>query len=113
MTLAVTGVLIVLGAWVLLIVLVLVLGRLVARTRHSRRRAREGGVVAVSGGGRRGGGDRRSGRDRRAGPDDRRAALPDPRSDPTERRAGEPDRRRGRDRRSGLDRRALRPSPAT
>jgi hypothetical protein len=98
---AVSVVLVAIGGWVLLVVLVLVLGRLAARTRERRR----GEVVAAGTTERRSGRDRRSGADRRSGRGDRRAGLPDPRPRPIERRDSGGDRRRGGDRRSGRDRR--------
>jgi hypothetical protein len=100
-------VLIAVVAWLLLLSLVLLVGRQLARARERRDlAAREAAWVE-----RRSGQDRRVVFDRRSGLTDRRMGLPDERADPVERRRGPPDRRAGRDRRSGTDRRVA-PAPA-
>jgi hypothetical protein len=98
---AVSYVVVAVAAWIVLLFLVVLVGRQVARARgRSDAAARAAAWLE-----RRSGEDRRVVFDRRSGLTDRRMGLPDDRPEPVERRRGPRDRRRGVDRRSGADRR--------
>jgi hypothetical protein len=96
----VSYVVVVVAAWIVLLSLVVLVGRQVARARERRDAAARAAAWVE-----RLGGERRVVFDRRSGLTDRRMGLPDDRPEAVERRRGPPDRRGGGDRRAGPDRR--------